>query len=250
MKVGASGRPVPGLGIAALALTSGLLVSACSGSPASPARRAAAGRSAVLPAGATLLATPDGTVARYARPGGVRTGRVPGTWYGARLTLPVLATRPGWLRVGLPRRPNGSTAWLPDTEVRLGMTPYRILINLATTHLTLYKDGRQVFSTPAGVGTRSDPTPAGDYFVAFLERPPPASPGYGAFIMVTSDHSDSIRNWEGSGDAAIGIHGPLGDDREIGTAGARISHGCIRLHEADLRRLRDVPAGTPVDIIR
>jgi lipoprotein-anchoring transpeptidase ErfK/SrfK len=85
--------------------------------------------------------------------------------------------------------------------------------------------------------------------VAFLERPPVANVGYGAFIMVTSDHSDTIKDWEGSGDAVIGIHGPLGDDREIGTTGARISHGCIRLHEAALLRLRAVSVGTPIDII-
>ncbi len=69
--------------------------------------------------------------------------------------------------------------------------------------------------------------------------------GAGAFIMVTSAHSDSISNWEGSGDALIGIHGPLGSGQEIGTTGARISHGCVRLHEADLLRLRDVPQAVP-----
>jgi lipoprotein-anchoring transpeptidase ErfK/SrfK len=54
----------------------------------------------------------------------------------------------------------------------------------------------------------------------------------------------------GSGDAVIGIHGPLGDDSEIGTTGARVSHGCIRLHDRALMRLSKVPAGTPIDIVR
>jgi lipoprotein-anchoring transpeptidase ErfK/SrfK len=129
------------------------------------------------------------------------------------------------------------------------MTPYRIVINLATTHLTLYKDNRMVFSAPVGAGTRADPTPTGQYFVAFLEAPPKSDPGYGAFIMVISAHSDAISNWQGSDDAVIGIHGPLGGDKEIGTTGARISHGCIRLHENDLLKLRDVPPGSPVDIV-
>ena len=52
-----------------------------------------------------------------------------------------------------------------------------------------------------------------------------------------------------TGDAVIGIHGPLGEDSQIGTAGARISHGCIRLHDKDLLRLRQVPPGTPIDIV-
>jgi lipoprotein-anchoring transpeptidase ErfK/SrfK len=67
--------------------------------------------------------------------------------------------------------------------------------------------------------------------------------------MVTCAHSDTISDWQGSGDAVIGIHGPLGGDRLIGTAGSRISHGCIRLHEADLRRLRAVVPGSPIDIV-
>ena len=100
------------------------------------------------------------------------------------------------------------------------------------------------------VGTDDDPTPPGGYFVAFAEGPPEPNPGYGPFILVTSAHSPKITDWEGSGDAVIGIHGPLGDDGEIGTTGARISHGCIRLHDAALKRLSGVPAGTPVDIIR
>lgn len=52
-----------------------------------------------------------------------------------------------------------------------------------------------------------------------------------------------------SGDGMVGIHGPLGGEQLIGASGARISHGCIRLHEADLLRLRDIPAGTPVTIV-
>ncbi len=202
-----------------------------------------------MPAGATLLATLNGAVTRYASPGGSKAGQVSADWHGTRSTLPVLADRQGWLRIGLPQRPNGSTAWVPAKDVRLGMTPYRIVINTATMHLTLDKYGKRVFTAPAGVGTRGDPTPAGHYFVAFFERPPPGSPGYGPFVMVTSAHSDSIRDWDGSGDAVIGIHGPLGDSSQIGNTGARVSHGCVRLHDADLLRLRDVPVGTPIDIV-
>jgi lipoprotein-anchoring transpeptidase ErfK/SrfK len=238
---------------AALAVAGGLLVSACSGPSAPPTpspKGPAVGGPARLAADTTLLATLRGATPGYPSPGRAPAGRVPGTWYGAHSTLPVVATRPGWVQVRLARRPNGSKAWIPASDVQLSTTPYRIVINLATTHLTLYKDDRKVFSTPAGVGTRTDPTPTGQYFVAFLEAPPKSSPGYGAFIMVTSAHSDAIGNWEGSGDAVIGIHGPLGSDQEIGTTGARISHGCIRLHEADLLQLRDVPPGTPIDIVR
>jgi lipoprotein-anchoring transpeptidase ErfK/SrfK len=80
---------------------------------------------------------------------------------------------------------------------------------------------------------------------------PSPGPGYGPFVLVTSDHSDTITDWENSGDAIIGIHGPIdsGADAEIGTTGAAISHGCIRLHDADLAQLSVIPAGTPIEVV-
>lgn len=196
--------------------------------------------------------TPVATVlrpsARYVRPGKPGPGTVPVSWWGRPSVLPVIGRAPGWVRVRLAQRPDGSTAWLPARDVRLGSTPYRIVIDLAATHLNLYQGGRLVLSAPAGVGAATDPTPAGRYFTAFKEPPP--GPGYGAFVLVTSAHSPDIADWEGSGDGIIGIHGPLGEDARIGTSGARISHGCVRLHSAALARLANVPPGTPVDVTR
>lgn len=199
---------------------------------------------ASAPAGTTLLARVDRAVvlAGAAAP-------VPVTWYGFPSVLPVIRTRPGWVKVRLAQRPDGSTAWLPDRDVAIGRTAYRIVVDLATTRLTLYRHGRKVFTAPAGVGAVADPTPTGHFFVAFREAPPSPNSGYGPFILVTSAHSERIGDWAGSGDAVVGIHGPLGADRAIGTTGARVSHGCVRLHLASLRKLRDVPAGTPVDVV-
>jgi lipoprotein-anchoring transpeptidase ErfK/SrfK len=220
-----------------------------------PARQAARLRPADRPVSRpavpenTELATVLETAPRYAAPGRLAAGTVPASWYERPSVLPVIATRPGWVRVRLAQRPDGSTAWLPAGDVTLSSTPYRIVVDLATTRLALYDHGRLVFSAPAGVGAEDDPTPTGEFFVAFDEPPPEPNPGYGPFIIVTSDHSQSISDWEGSGDAVIGIHGPLGEDSEIGTSGAKISHGCIRLHDEALEQLADVPPGTPIDVI-
>jgi hypothetical protein len=196
--------------------------------------------------GLTLVATTHGSIPSFVGPGGKQSGTVPGAWQGAPSILPVVASRPGWYEVRLAQRPNGSTAWVLAQDVTLATTPYRIVIDLGSTHLTLWRYGQPVFSTPVGIGTTQDPTPTGHYFVALFAQPP--TPAYGAFVMVTSAHSDTITDWERSGDAIIAIHGPLGSDAAIGTRGAAVSHGCIRLHESDLLRLRDVPAGSPVDI--
>ena len=197
----------------------------------------------------TELATLRNNLPRYDSPNQLGSGTVPASWEGRPSVLPVLGTAPGWVRVRLAQRPNGSTAWLPTRDVRLSNTPYVIVVSLATTHLSLYAHGQCVFSAPDGVGTPDDPTPPGGYFVAFAEGPPQPNPGYGPVILVTSAHSPNIADWEGSGDAVIGIHGPLGDDSKIGTVGARISHGCIRLHDTALKMLSHLPAGTPIDIV-
>lgn len=244
----------------ALAATLGFVLSSGGGPPSpppvasqarvalpAPATATATPSSPGAPQGTTLLATVLVNASRYSSPGGKVTGSVPAIWHARPSILPVIASEPGWVQVRLAQRPNESTGWLQAKDVRLGITPYRLVINLTTTHLTLYNAGREVFSAPAGVGTTDDPTPTGEFFVAFDE--PPLSSGYGAFIMVTSAHSPSISDWEGSGDAIIGIHGPLGLDAQIGTHGAKISHGCVRLHNQALNQLASVPPGTPIDVV-
>jgi lipoprotein-anchoring transpeptidase ErfK/SrfK len=194
--------------------------------------------------GSTLVATLATAVTRYDEPGGRPDGTVPATWYGRPSALPVIGQQPGWVRVRLATRPNGSTAWLRIAHLSFSQTPYRIVVNLATRHLQMLVAGHVVMDAPAGIGTGTDPTPPGQFFVAFYEQSP--GPGYGPFILVTSAHSNAVSDWEGSGDAVIGIHGPLGAD--IGSAGVAVSHGCIRLPIDDLARLADLPAGTPIAI--
>jgi lipoprotein-anchoring transpeptidase ErfK/SrfK len=212
--------------------------------PAGPAGHTAAG---YRPPARTVLATTHGTIPKFDHPGGQQTGEVPGTWHDARSVLPVIAQRPGWLEVRLAQRPNESTAWVRSRDVSLSATRYAIVLNLASTHLMLYRSAHEIFSAPIGIGTRRYPTPPGKFFLAFLAAPP--TPAYGAFVMVTSAHSNVISDWQSSGDAMVAIHGPLHSGKQIGTTGARVSHGCIRLHEPSLLRLRGVPIGSPVIIL-
>jgi lipoprotein-anchoring transpeptidase ErfK/SrfK len=185
----------------------------------------------------------------YPAPGAPSDRTIPASWHGYPSILPVIAQQPGWLEVRLAQRPNESTTWVQDGEVTLSSTPYRVVIDLGTEHLVVYRDGGEILNFPAGVGTVDDPTVPGDYFMAM--RAPPPSPAYGSFLLVTSAHSDTITDFEQSGDAIIAIHGPIDSyaDSRIGTTGARISHGCVRLHYADLAQLGVIPAGTPIDIV-
>jgi hypothetical protein len=197
--------------------------------------------------GWTLIATTNGTIPRYARPGGPPDGTIAGSWHGGVSALPVIQQQPDWLQVRLATRPNESSAWVRRADATVTATPYRIVINLTTKHLQLLRLDEPTLDAPAAIGTPTDPTPTGQYFVALFEQAP--NPGYGPFVMVTSAHSNTITDWEQSGDALTAIHGPLGSDAAIGTTGAAVSHGCIRLHLADQVQLRQVPAGSPITII-
>jgi L,D-transpeptidase catalytic domain len=196
-----------------------------------------------------VVATTHGAIPGSPEPGAPQNTTVPASWYGYPSVLPVISSAPNWVEVRLAQRPNGSTTWVPLSDVSLSTTPYRLVLNLSTEHLTVYAYGKPVLDFPAGIGTPDDPTVTGNYFIAM--RVPPPDPGYGPFVLVTSAHSDAISDWEESGDAITAIHGPITsyDDARIGTTGAAISHGCIRLHDADLAQLEMIPAGTPLDII-
>jgi lipoprotein-anchoring transpeptidase ErfK/SrfK len=202
-----------------------------------------------IPNGTTVVATLHSATPGSPAPGAPQNTLVPAAWYGYPSILPVVDSAPGWVEVRLAQRPNGSTTWVPTSAVSLSTTPYRLVLNLSTEHLAVYENGQEILDFPAGVGTPTDPTVTGSFFVTMQAAAP--DPGYGPFVLVTSAHSDAISDWGGSGDAIIAIHGPITsyDDALIGTAGAAISHGCIRLHDADLAQLDVIPSGTPLDIV-
>jgi lipoprotein-anchoring transpeptidase ErfK/SrfK len=197
----------------------------------------------------TYVATLKGDVPGSPSPGAPTSQVVPGSWYGYPSILPVIATAPNWLEVRLAQRPNESTAWIPASDATVSKDHFAIVVDLTTMHLLVFKHGRPVDDFPAGIGRPSSPTPPGNFFVTMTVPPP--SPGYGPLVLVTSDHSDTITDWDNSGDAIIAIHGPIDatDDALIGNTGAAVSSGCVRLHDDDLAELSGIPAGTPVDIV-
>jgi lipoprotein-anchoring transpeptidase ErfK/SrfK len=99
-----------------------------------------------------------------------------------------------------------------------------------------------VFRAPIGVGLPETPTPVGQFYIRDkLTRY--HSPFYGPLAYGTSARSAVLTEWPAGG--FIGIHGT---DQPALIPG-RISHGCIRVRNADLLRLsRLLPVGTPVTI--
>jgi len=182
----------------------------------------------------------------YPGPNAVRPNRfVPGSWYGHRSVLPVLAETPDRLRVRLAQRPNGATTWIKRDKAVLTITHWAVVVDLTRHHLYVFRDGVQRHAFPVGTGAYGTPTPTGLFFVAF--HTPSNGPGYGPIDLATSAHSTVFRTFEGGDDAIIAIHGPIGSDALIGNHGAAISNGCIRMHLGDLAKaVRHVPDGAPV----
>jgi lipoprotein-anchoring transpeptidase ErfK/SrfK len=203
-----------------------------------------------VPVSALLVsaAVPDSDFPTFDGPNGNQVGKA-GHWYGYPMTLPVVDQAPGWFQVRLPERPNGLTGWVRASDVVTSTTPWRIVVSISNTRVTVYKDGYFAFDMPAGLGKSSTPTPPGNYFVGVIERN--LGHGYGDPVLNLSAHSEAIQSWQGAGDAIIALHGQISEASaaRIGTTGTYISNGCVRLHYADQAKLIDIPVGTPVDIV-
>ena len=148
-----------------------------------------------------------------------------------------------WQRVRLAVLPNGTTGWVPRSA--LGGSVFldtRLVVDRHRFRATLFRDGVPVFSAAIGIGQPQWPTPAGDFYVRdVLTRY--RSPFYGPVAFGTSARSPTLSDWPGGG--YIGIHGT---DQPSLIPGA-ISHGCIRMRNADILRLADLmPVGTPITV--
>jgi lipoprotein-anchoring transpeptidase ErfK/SrfK len=181
----------------------------------------------------------------YKSPGGAPLAVLPPTEMGSPTWVPVVQTQPGWDMVLLPDRPDRSTGWVPagNGSLQTARTPYLIKVNTGARRLTLDKDGTSQGTWPVAVGAPGTPTPAGRTFVlASLE---PAQPTYSWLILPTGAHSDSLETY-GGGPGTVGLH-TWPDSSVFGHA---VSHGCVRVPQAGLRKLSHVPLGTIVVITR
>jgi hypothetical protein len=146
-----------------------------------------------------------------------------------------------WVRVRLPVLPNGTTGWVPRAALGgYGIVDTRLEVDLRRFRATLFRAGRPVFRADVGVGRPQWPTPRGTFYVRNkLTRY--RSPAYGPVAFGTSARSPTLTDWPAGG--FVGIHGTDRPDLLPG----RVSHGCIRLRNADILALaRLMPVGTPL----
>ena len=139
-------------------------------------------------------------------------------------------------------RAAGTSGWAPrDALGGYEAVDTRLVVDTAALTATLFRANRIVFRARVGIGTETAPTPTGSFFVRNrLTRY--RSPFYGPVAFGTSARS-SLTDWPAGG--FVGIHGTNRPELLPG----RVSHGCIRMRNADIARLaRLMRVGTPVEI--
>jgi lipoprotein-anchoring transpeptidase ErfK/SrfK len=130
--------------------------------------------------------------------------------------------------------------------------PSVIVVNRGAFKLTLYKDLKPAKTYGIAVGRVGLETPAGLYHIQNKAENPawhvPNSAWAGDLagtVIPAGDPGNPIKSrWMGIYDGA-GIHGTSED----GSIGSAASHGCVRMHIADVEELYpQVPVGAPVYI--
>jgi L,D-transpeptidase catalytic domain len=149
-----------------------------------------------------------------------------------------------WLRIDVLGRPNGRSGWVPAEALGpLHKIDETLVINRSALRANLYRGRHKLFSAPIGIGRGKWPTPPGDFYIREAIRIKKGGGVYGSFAFGTSAYSPSLSDWPGGG--VIGIHGT----NEPNLIPGHISHGCIRIRNPQINRLRRLAGvGTAVEI--
>jgi lipoprotein-anchoring transpeptidase ErfK/SrfK len=163
---------------------------------------------------------------------------------GGPLILLVTDQRPGWVKALLPVRPNGTQGWVRTSDVTLFQHDYRIVVELGTHRITVFRGFEVVDQEMVGVGTGATPTPGGLYYTEDFVKLTGPGP-YGPYAYGLSGFSNVLTSF-GGGPGQLAIHGT---DDPAGL-GHNVSHGCIRMSNAGVTKLAGLlPLGVPVQVI-
>jgi lipoprotein-anchoring transpeptidase ErfK/SrfK len=150
-----------------------------------------------------------------------------------------------WLKVLLPKRPNGSSGWVEREQIRIKPVTHQVVVDLSSRTASLLRGKKQMRSFRVGVGTAGTPTPTGRFYVTVKLRPPQISAdAYGAWALGLSGYSE-VHQTFGTGDGQIALHGTY----KPWLLGQPVSNGCVRMDNETITLLAEtLPLGTPVTI--
>ena len=214
------------------------------------------GRKAGTEAPTTTLATPayETAVAHVIDPVKIfvsptieiETRTIPAeTILGTPTVMPVLeGPVDGWVKLSLPGRPNEANGWARAEQFRFERVDQRIEVDLTNMTLTFFEKGSPVIATPVAIGSPTNPTPTGDFFVTDIVILTDPTGPWGPYALGLSARSDTITEFNG-GDGIIGIHGTNRPER----IGEPVSLGCIRVPNEIIAQIAErVQLGIPVSI--
>ncbi|HKZ18521.1 MAG TPA: L,D-transpeptidase [Acidimicrobiia bacterium] len=195
----------------------------------------------------TSVAHASAPVSIYVSPTvAIETRAVPAeTILGTPTVMPVLeGPVDGWVKLSLPGRPNEASGWARAELFRFERVDQRIEVDLSTMTLTFFEEGAVVITTPVAIGSPTNPTPQGDFFVTDIVVLTDPSGPWGPYALGLSARSDTITEFNG-GDGIIGIHGTNRPDR----IGEPVSLGCVRVPNDIIANIAErVQLGVPVSI--
>jgi len=166
------------------------------------------------------------------------------TWERVPLVLHVVADQGAWLQVQVNIRPNGTTAWVRQSDVALRRVPNRIIVELGARRLTVLHGNDVLAQHPVAIGAPSGPTPTGEFYIDATVHIANANGPYGVGQLSVSGFSDVYSSF-GGGIGQIAMHGT----NNPSAIGGTVSHGCIRLLNAAWTQVASLaPNGTPVSI--
>ncbi len=184
----------------------------------------------------------------HVKPGGKLLFRVlPKTIYGRRLILSVTHRRGAWAAVPTFLVPNGRRAWvhIDRRTFAVRRTRWHLAADLSARKLTVMHGDERARTLRVAIGAPATPTPPGTYAITDKLPGGPFGASYGCCILALSGHQPKVRT--GPIDGRLAIHGTDRPD----LVGGRVSQGCLRARNADVRWLmRTVPVGTQLTIRR
>jgi lipoprotein-anchoring transpeptidase ErfK/SrfK len=126
----------------------------------------------------------------------------------------------------------------------------RLEIHLSRRQAVLYQGDVPIKHYPIGTGRRGWETPVGTFRVRQMKRNPTWISPFTNERIAANDPRNPLRGyWIGfwtNGTNWIGFHGTL----DAGTVGKAKSHGCIHMHDSDLKDLfSQVSIGTQVRVL-
>ncbi len=216
-------------------------------SPATATKDVATTTTVAMPAYQTAVVHASEPVKIYVSPTvEIETRTVPAeTILGTPTVMPVLeGPIDGWVKLSLPGRPNEASGWARADQFQFAHVDQRIEVDLTASTLTFYERGEPVITTTVAIGSPTNPTPPGEFFVTDIVVLTDPSGPWGPYALGLSARSDTITEFNG-GDGIIGIHGTNRPER----IGEPVSLGCVRVPNEVIAQIAErVQLGIPVTI--